>query len=113
MLFTTGPIENKAVNGTRLTQQVTITIENKDAVYLGVISIQGFVLGTTRTLYVLDTFSIGVNSVVTRTFFANLDSFEFKINTSGAAEESIEVSAWGKDSTGSLVAAHRLISSEL
>ena len=44
---------------------------------------------------------------------ANFDAFEFNFTTSGAAETSIEVSAWGKNAAGQLVTAHRLVSSEL
>ncbi|MFD2700475.1 hypothetical protein ACFSVM_08325, partial [Paenibacillus shunpengii] len=111
--YSTGPIENNAVNGVRLTQQVTISIENRDTINSGTVTVQGYVLDGARTLYVLDSLSIGPNGVINRTYFANLDGFEFEFLTSGLAEDLIELSVWGKDAAGNLAAAHRIVSSEL
>ncbi|WP_241156684.1 hypothetical protein [Bacillus sp. FJAT-42376] len=67
----------------------------------------------TRTEYVTNLFSLGPNQVVTKTFFADVDGFEFVFTTSGLGEQQTEISVWGKNSAGELVTAHRLVSDEL
>ncbi len=61
----------------------------------------------------LEQITITPNEVVTRNYFANLDSFQFVFTISGLAAESTEVSVWGKNASGQLVTAHRLVSDEL
>jgi hypothetical protein len=106
------PIENKAVGGMRSTQQITVLIDNRDSVNSGILLIQGYILNGTRTLYVLELFPVVPNQVVTKQHFANLDAFEFVFTTGGAAARQTEISVWGKDAAGQLVAAHRLVASE-
>ncbi|WP_307440997.1 hypothetical protein [Paenibacillus sp. V4I3] len=64
-------------------------------------------------MYVLETVSLTPNEVATRNYFANFDAFEFVFTTSGPAAESTEISVWGKNASGQLVTAHRLVSDEL
>lgn len=109
-ILSTGPIENNAVSGVRPTQTVTVRILKRNAPGGSAVTIQGYVLGATRTLYVSETININPNEVVTRNYFADLDGYEF-IFTVGNAEE-IEISVWGKTSTGQLVNAHRVVAHE-
>ncbi|MCL6457673.1 MAG: hypothetical protein K6T85_06675 [Gorillibacterium sp.] len=108
-----GPIQNNAVSGVRPTQQVTIKITNRDSVNFATVLIQGYILTGTRTLYALGSFGVAPNQVVTQNYSANFDAFEFIITTGGTAATQTEVSMWGKNAAGQLVAAHRLVSSEL
>jgi len=112
-ILSTGPIENNSVSDVRPTQQVTVKIDNRNSLDGSVVLIQGYNLTSTRTLYVSEQISIDPDQVVTRTYFANLDAFEFVFTVEGAAIEQTEISVWGKNETGQLVAAHRLVSSEL
>lgn len=112
-ILATGPIENSAVGGIRPTQQVTVKIINRDAINTSTILIQGYILDGTRTLYVSEAFVIAANGVSTRNYFANLDGFEFVFTTGGAAEAQVEVSVWGKQASGQLVDAHRIVVEEL
>lgn len=111
--ISSGPIENNLVAGSRLTQSVTVKIDNNDPVNASNILIEGYVLNGTRTLYVLELITIDPNEVLTKTYYADLDGFEFIFTTSGPAESLTEVSMWGKNATGQLVAAHRLVSAEI
>ncbi|MBM6382961.1 MAG: hypothetical protein JSY10_03050 [Paenibacillus sp.] len=112
--LSTGPIENNAVNGVRPTQTVTIRIDNRSDVTASSVQIQGYYMnGGLRVLYVSESFDIAPNQVVTNNYFANFDAFEFTFTTTTTVNDPIQVSVWGKSSTGSLVTAHRLVSSEL
>ncbi|MEO2259306.1 collagen-like protein [Paenibacillus amylolyticus] len=112
-ILLTGPIDNSPVNGVRPTQIVSIKVENQNAVNAATILVQGYSLITSRALYVSEQFTILPGAVATRTYFADLNSFEYVITVTGATPEDILVSFWGKNSAGSLVAAHRLVYSEL
>ncbi|WP_407271088.1 hypothetical protein [Radiobacillus sp. PE A8.2] len=112
-LLITGPIENNPVNGIRPTQQVTVKIDNRDTVDYSSILIQGYYLNGSRTLYVSELFVVAPNQVVSKNYFANFDGFEFVFTTGGAAEFDTEVSVWGKDASGQLVDAHRLVADEI
>ncbi|MEW4430210.1 exosporium glycoprotein BclB-related protein [Paenibacillus pabuli] len=112
--LSTGPIENNAVNGVKPTQTVTIRIDNRSDVTASSVQIQGYYMnGGLRVLYVSESFDIAPNQVVTNNYFANFDAFEFTFTTTTTVNDPIQVSVWGKSSTGSLVTAHRLVSSEL
>lgn len=109
-LLTTGIIENPAVSGVRPTSNLAVRIANDDTVAATVL-IQGYtVSGTTKTLYVEELLSLAAGTVVNRTYFAQFDGFEFQFNPSSSA---VEISAWGKDSSGNLTAAHRVLPAEL
>ncbi|MNK47885.1 hypothetical protein D3C87_667060 [compost metagenome] len=111
--FSTGPIENNPVNGVRITQQLTIKIENRDSLNGGTVRIQGYVLDGTMTLYVLELFSINPSQVITKNYFADLDAFKFELTTGGTAADQIEISVWGKSASGEINSTHRLVSEEL
>ncbi|GAK40759.1 exosporium BclB-like protein [Paenibacillus sp. TCA20] len=112
--LSTGPIENNAVNGVRPTQLVTISIDNRSDITASSVLIQGYYMdGGMRTLYVSESINIAPNEVMNNDYFANFDAFEFTFTTTATLNDPIQVSVWGKSSTGSLVAAHRLVSSEL
>jgi hypothetical protein len=111
-ILSTGPIENNPVSGVRPTQQVTIRLVSRTAVDSVTVSVQGYVLSTTRTLYVSEMISVAPNEAVTRNYFADLDAFEFVFGTSSEAAEEVGISVWGKQTTGQLVDAHRVVEHE-
>ncbi|MDM5276307.1 exosporium glycoprotein BclB-related protein [Paenibacillus silvae] len=112
--LSTGPIENNAVSGVRPTQSVTVRIDNRSDATASTVLIQGYYMsGGTRIQYVSQTFDIAPNQVITNNYFADLDAFEFTFTTTAQFNDPVQISVWGKSSTGSLVTAHRLVSSEL
>lgn len=112
--LSTGPIENNAVSGVRPTQSVTVRIDNRSEVTSSTVQIQGYYMSSgLRVLYVSESLDIAPNQVITNNYFANLDAFEFTFTTTATVNDPLQVSVWGKSSTGSLVTAHRLVSSEL
>ncbi|WP_375103878.1 exosporium glycoprotein BclB-related protein [Paenibacillus sp. RS8] len=111
--LSTGPIENNLVGGGRPTQLVTIKLVNQSDVSAAMIQIQGYYMNGTRTLYVSELHTVGPNQVLTKDYYADFDSFEFLFITSAQIDDPIQVSVWGKSSTGQLVTAHRLVYSEL
>jgi hypothetical protein len=111
-ILSTGPIENNSVSGVRPTQQVTIRLVNRGAVDSVTLSVQGYVLSTTRTLYVSEVISIAPNEAVTRNYFADLDAFEFVFETSTEGLGEVGISVWGKQTSGQLVDAHRVVEHE-
>lgn len=113
--LSTGPIENNMVAGTRPTTQVTLRVDNRSSSMASTVSVQGFyLLGGVRNLYVSEALNVGPNQVITTTYYADLDGFEFLfITPTSPPDDPIQISLWGKDSTGQLVTAHRLVSSEL
>ncbi|MFB8375083.1 hypothetical protein ACWIE6_12135 [Paenibacillus taichungensis] len=111
-ILSTGPIENNPVSGVRPTQQVTIRLVSRTAVDSVTVSVQGYVLSTTRTLYVSEVISIAPNEAVTRNYFADLDAFEFVFGTSSEGAEEVGISVWGKQTSGQLVDAHRVVEHE-
>ncbi|WNS43475.1 hypothetical protein [Paenibacillus sp. MMS20-IR301] len=112
-ILSTGPIENNAVSGVRPTQTVTVRLVKRDAMGVSAVSIQGYLLNGTRTLYVSEVITIAPNEVVTRDYFADLDAFEFIFTTGEAAVEELGISIWGKNAAGELVDAHRVVSQEI
>jgi len=111
-ILSTGPIENNPVSGVRPTQQVTIRLVSRAAVNSVTVSVQGYVLSTTRTLYVSEVIGIAPNEVVTRNYFADLDAFEFVFGTDVEGVEEVGISVWGKQASGQLVDAHRVVTHE-
>jgi hypothetical protein len=61
----------------------------------------------------LETVDLPANGADSRSYYANLDAFAFAFTTTGTDAPLTEVSIWGKDSTGQLVDAHRLVTSEI
>ncbi|AIQ70726.1 hypothetical protein [Paenibacillus graminis] len=111
-ILSTGPIENNAVLGVRPTQLLTVKAVCRNTVDAVAVTIQGYVLGTTRMLYVNELINIGPNEAVTRNYFADLDGFEFIFTTGSADAEAVGISVWGKQSSGQLVDAHRVVEQE-
>ncbi|MCB8818470.1 spore surface glycoprotein BclB, partial [Desulfosporosinus sp. SRJS8] len=108
--LTTGLIENTPVNEIRPTSTFTVKITNDDIIAATVFIEGFFVTGITKTLYVLELFIMDPGEVAERVYFAQFDEFEFQFVTSSDA---VEISCWGKDADGNLVAAHRLVAAEL
>ncbi|MDR9747333.1 exosporium glycoprotein BclB-related protein [Paenibacillus taichungensis] len=112
--LSTGPIENNSVSGVRPTQSVTVRMDNRSDVTASNIQLQGYYMsGGLRILYVSESLDIAPNQVITNNYYANVDAFEFTFTTTTTVDDPVQVSVWGKSSTGSLVTAHRLVSSEL
>ncbi|MEK3878993.1 hypothetical protein [Paenibacillus sp. FSL M7-0420] len=115
--LSTGPIENNPVNGVRPTQQVTVKIDNRSVDSASSVSIQGYYLNAgTRVLYVSEVVQIATNQVITKNYYADFNGFEFIFVTPAYMTELsdfVQISVWGKSSTGQLVTAHRLVSEEL
>ncbi|WP_340399032.1 hypothetical protein [Paenibacillus sp. FSL H8-0079] len=111
-ILSTGPIENNPVSGVRPTQQVTIRLVSRAVVDSVTVSVQGYVLSTTRTLYVSEVISMAPNEAVTRNYFADLDAFEFVFGTDVEGVEEVGISVWGKQASGQLVDAHRVVAHE-
>jgi len=108
--FTTGLFENIPVDGVRPTASIAVLIDNDDIVGVSV-QISGYYLnGTTNVLYVLELLNLKPGEVTTRNYYAQFNAFKFQFETSSQA---VEISVWGKDSAGDLVAAHRVLPSEL
>ncbi|XXM70745.1 hypothetical protein ACQ0QQ_13590 [Lysinibacillus sphaericus] len=112
-ILSTGPIENSPSGGTRQTQNLTVRYVNNSAVNASTVLVQGYYLNETRTLYVLESFTLSPNQSVTRTYSANFNGFQFIFTTNGPAEDETEISVWGKNASGQITASHRLVSSEL
>jgi hypothetical protein len=113
-VLSTGPIENNVVDGSgRPTQRITVRLDNRNPISIYTVLIQGYYLAGTRTLYVEELFNVLPNQVITRDFYADLDGFEFVFSTGDAAVEEVQISVWGKNQSGELVTAHRLVSQEL
>ncbi|TGE39369.1 hypothetical protein E4K67_08030 [Desulfosporosinus fructosivorans] len=108
--FTTGLFKNTPVEGVRPTASMAVLIDNNDIVEVTV-QIAGYYLnGTTNVLYVLELLSLNPGEVATRNYYAHFNAFKFQFKTSSQA---VEISVWGEDSAGNLVAAHRVLPSEL
>lgn len=113
-LLSTGPLENNAVGGVRPTTQVTVRIDNRSNVSAYTVVLQGYYMqGGMRVLYVSQSLNVAANGSITNTYYADLDAFEFVFATSDTVDDPVQISVWGKSSTGQLVTAHRLVSAEL
>ncbi|AIQ49033.1 hypothetical protein R70723_26365 [Paenibacillus sp. FSL R7-0273] len=113
--YSTGPIENNMVAGARPTTQVTLRVDNRSDITASNVLVQGYyLLGGVRNLYVSETLNLAPNQVITNNYYADLDGFEFLFVTpTDPPDDPIQISLWGKSSTGELVTAHRLVSAEL
>ncbi|WP_025716714.1 hypothetical protein [Paenibacillus sp. 1-18] len=111
-VLSTGPIENSPVSGIRPIQQVTVKIVNQDAADSSTILIQGYFLNDVRTLYVIEELSLAPNIVITKNYTADFDAYEFVFTTSGPAEESTNISMWGRNGSGSIISAQRIVANE-
>ena len=110
-ILTTGLIDNTPVLGVRPSSRLQIRISNDDLVIPGTVQITGIRLigDTVRDTYVLELFAVPANTAVVRNYTVDFNAFEFQFITAGT----IEISAWGKDAAGNLVAAQRVLAEEL
>ncbi|ALP34800.1 hypothetical protein ASL14_00030 [Paenibacillus sp. IHB B 3084] len=111
-VLSTGPIENSPVSGARPIQQVTVKLINRDLVNSSIILIQGYFLNGLRTLYALEQIALAPNAVATRNYGANFNAYEFVFTTSGPAEESTDISVWGKNGSGVIIDVQRIVADE-
>ncbi|ASR47703.1 hypothetical protein B4V02_13975 [Paenibacillus kribbensis] len=111
-VLSTGPIENSPVSGIRPIQQVTVKIINRDLVNSSIVLIQGYFLNGIRTLYVLEQMALAPNTVTTKNYLADFDAYEFVFTTSGLAEESTDISVWGKNGNGEIIDVQRVVADE-
>ncbi|MFC7372935.1 hypothetical protein ACFQPF_14865 [Fictibacillus iocasae] len=111
-VFSTGPIENKQDGTMRPTVSVVVRIVNPTSLY-ATARVEGYVLRGTRKLYAIEAFSVGPNESIIKEYFANIDGYEFVVDTGGEAGSTLEVSIWGKNNENLLVAAHRLVTEEV
>lgn len=108
--LTTGLIDNPLVGVARPAATIRVRISNDDLALAGIVIITGiFLVGDTKTTYVLEQFAIAPNTAAVRNYTANFDAIEFQFVTAG----DLEISAWGLDATGNLVAAQRVLPAEL
>ncbi|XXM72454.1 hypothetical protein ACQ0QQ_00710 [Lysinibacillus sphaericus] len=112
-VLSTGPIENPAVGGVRQVTQITVIADNRSSASASSVLIQGFILDGTRTLYVSELVNLAANQVVTRNYFGNVNAYEYVFTTSGPAEDSTQVSLWGKSASGAVRFSQRLVSDEI
>lgn len=109
-VLTTGLIENPPVSGIRATTLLTVRVVNNDTSPASIEISGSYVSGTTTILYALELFILDPGEVATRNYSANFNAFQFLFTTSSP---DVEISAWGKDSQGNLIAAHRVLPAEL
>ncbi len=111
MLYvTTGVLENPTVAGKKPTTTVTVKVHNAGLINDSVQIIGFYLDGTTMVQYVNEVNSLAAGQVLTKSYFAQFDSFEFQFMT---IEDSMQISVWGKDAGGNLNPAHRVLPAEL
>lgn len=108
--LTTGIVENSPVAGVRPSVRLAVKITNDDSVGVSIQILGYYVSGTLKILYVSELFSMNPGEVANRSYFADFDAFEFQFVTSSPM---VEISAWGKNAAGALVAAQRVLPAEL
>lgn len=111
--LSTGPIENNAVAGVRPSQQVTVRLVNPSSTNNLSAILEGYYLTGIRNLYVSESYNLTPGQVVTRTYFADLDAYEFVLNAPSVENEFIEASVWGKRSSGELSDTQRIVLREI
>lgn len=108
--LTTGLLDNTPVAGVRPSSTLSVNISNDDTATVEVL-VEGFYQsGTTKVLYVQEFFVLAAGNVAQRTYYAQLDAFEFQFRVSSDA---VAVTAWGKDAAGNLTTAHRVVAQEV
>ena len=108
--LTTGLFDNTPVAGIRPSSTLSVNISNDDTTIVDVLIEGFFQSGTTKVKYVEELFTLIAGSVAQRNYFAQFDAFEFQFTVSS---EAVEVTAWGKDATGNLTTAHRVVAQEV
>ena len=108
--LTTGLFDNTPVAGVRPSSTLSVNISNDDISIVDV-EIEGFFQsGTTKVMYVQESFTLTAGSVAQRDYYAQFDAFEFQFTVSS---EAVKVTAWGKNATGNLTTAHRVVAQEV
>jgi len=108
--LTTGLLDNTAVAGVRPSSTLSIEITNNDTSIVE-IQIEGFYQsGTTKVKYVEEHFILVAGTVALKNYFVPFDAFEFKFFVSSQA---VGISTWGKDASGNLTSAHRVVAKEV
>jgi len=108
--LTTGLIDNTAVSGVRPSSTLSVLISNNDTVSVTV-QIEGFFQsGATKVFYVQELFALPAGNVAQRNYYADLEAFEFQFTVNS---EAVNISAWGKDPSGNLTTAQRVVSQEV
>lgn len=108
--LTTGLFDNTPVAGVRPSSTLSVNISNHDTTTVEVLIEGFFQSGTSKVLYVQELFILAAGNVAQRTYFAQLDAFEFQFTVSS---EAVKVTAWGKDAAGNLTTAHRVVAQEV
>jgi len=108
--LTTGLFDNTPVAGVRPSSTLSVNISNDDTSTVTVQILGFYQSGTTKVLYVDELFSLTVGSVARKNYYAQFDGFEFQFIVSS---EAVQVTAWGKDATGNLTTAHRVVAKEI
>lgn len=110
LYLTTGLIENAAVSGVRPSSTLSVLISNDDITSAS-IQIEGFFQnGNTKAQYVEELFSLPAGGVARKNYSVQFNAFEFQFIVSSQA---VNVSAWGKDTSGNLTTAQRLVAEEV
>ncbi|MHB8124392.1 MAG: hypothetical protein ACYDEJ_01905 [Desulfitobacteriaceae bacterium] len=111
MLYvTTGILENAAVAGMRPTTTITLKITNAGLINDSVQILGFYVKGASMVQYVSEIITLVPGGVQSKSYYANLDAFEFQFMT---VNNSMQISVWGKDVNNNLNPAHRVLPSEL
>lgn len=108
--LTTGLFENTPVAGVRPSSTLLVNISNDDTASVDVLIEGFFQSGIAKVLYVQELLTLTAGSVALKNYFAQFDAFEFQFTVSSDA---VEVTAWGKDATGNLTTAHRVVAQEV
>ena len=108
--LTTGLFDNTPVAGVRPSSTLSVNISNDDTAQVDVLIEGFFQSGTTKVKYVQELITLTPGSVAQRNYFAQFDAFEFQFTVSSGA---VEITAWGKDATGNLTTAHRVVAQEV
>lgn len=105
--YTTGPMEQQGSGVTN----VRVKVSNESATAVSV-RIRVFDLNGTRVVIGSASFTVPANTSTFRTFnVAGTGQYEVEIELSH--NENVFVSSWGRTSGGALVAAHRVVHSEM
>lgn len=108
--LTTGLLDNTAVAGIRPSSTLSVNISNNDTSTVA-IQVEGFFHSeTTKVKYVEEFFTLAAGTEALKNYYVQFDAFEFQCFVSS---EAVEVSAWGKDATGNLTSAHRVVTEEV
>lgn len=108
--LTTGLIKNLQIAGVRPSSTFSLKMINTDS-FNSTVQIRGlYVEGTVKKDYVLDSQTLPPAGVLSKDYYAQFDSFEFRFVTSSDA---VKISAGGKDGAGNLNVQYNIMPVEL